>query len=292
LVVTGAAADSKLLVERIEFRGGEASYSAGILVDNKASPEFVDCAAYGGFGSYGYGAVALGDSAPVFRMSRLDGGEGATSYGLSVDTAQATLVACFALAGTGTVGGYGVATTAGRVIASSSVLAGNAANVSYGAAFYNSKDSRLENCTVVGGNGKDVTGVFISASNPSIENCIISAAGSGKSFGITANFGESAPSKLSGTVFLGAAGGLYSDVGSKTVYAALDGTGRLKGADGKTPAKPQGDGNVKGTFTLGSSPGFETPASASLPTVKTLGGASATDIRGKQRGEPRRPGAY
>jgi len=292
LVVTGATADAKLVFERMEFRGGEASYSAGILVDNKAAPEFVDCAAYGGFGSYGYGAVALGDSAPVFYACRLDGGEGATSYGLSVDSARAILTATFALAGTGTVGGYGLATTAGSVIASSCVLAGNAANVSYGAAFYNSKESRLENCTVVGGSGKDVSGVFISASNPSIENCIISASGSGKSFGITANYGESAPSRLAGTVFLGAAGGLYSDVGSKTVYAALDGTGRLKGADGKSPSKPQGDGNSKGLFTLGNAPGFETPASASLPSVKVLSGASSQDIRGKQRTEPRRPGAY
>jgi len=292
LRVAGKGAGSALVVERLEMRGGEATYSAGLVVADGASPEFKDCAAYGGFGSYGYGAVSLTGAAPVFRSTRLDGGEGATSYGLSVDSAEAVVLSSFLLAGTGTVGGYGLAATDGKVAVSSSVLAGNAANVSYGAAFYNSKDARLENCTVAGGTGKDVSGVFISVSDPAIDNCIITANGTGKSYGITANFGESAPSRLSGNLFLGCAGALYWDVGTKTAYTGFTHTGRLAGKDGKPPAKPMGESNSKGTFALGPAPAYATPASASLPEAPKLPGASETDILGKTRREPRKAGAY
>lgn len=292
LRISGKAADSTLRLERLELRGGDSSYSAGILVTDGASPRFVDCASYGGSGSYGYGAVVTGGSSPDFRSCNLDGGEAATSYGLSADGATAAIASSFLRAGTGTVGGYGVVATDARVSVASSVIAGNVANVSYGAAFYNSKGSSLENCTIVGGSGKDVSGVFISSSDPSIENCIVTAEGSGKSYGIAANYGESAPSRLAGNQFVGCSGGVYWDAGAKIAYASFDAAGRLVSQSGAIPPKPKGEGNAKGSFSLGSAPDYETPGGAVLPAVKTLPGASAIDVRGRTRGEPRRSGAY
>ncbi|MFA6505174.1 MAG: right-handed parallel beta-helix repeat-containing protein [Treponemataceae bacterium] len=259
--VKGKAADSKTRIERIEFRGPEASYGAGILVTEDASPEFVDCASFGGDGSYGYGAVALASAAPLFRSCRLSGGGGATSYGLSVDGARATIEGSILSAGTGAVGGYGLVATDAKVSVSASVIAANSANVGYGAAFYNSKGSRLERCTIVGGSGKDASGVFISASDPSIEKCVLWAAGSVKSYGITANYGESAPSLLSRSVFIGCAGGAYYDAQTKTAYSTFN-AGRLSTADGKTPSRPQGEGNSLGKFELGAAPLYAIPASA------------------------------
>lgn len=262
LRVAGKAADAKTRFVRIEFRGPDSSYGTGILVADGAAPEFESCSSYGGAGSYGYGAVVVLGAAPNFRSCRLDGGDGATSYGLSVDNAQAVVASSLVLAGTGTVGGYGAVATDAKLSISNSVLAGNGANVSYGAAFYNSKGSTIQKSTVVGGTGKDVSGIFISTSNPAITDCVVWANGSGKSYGITANYGDSAPSALSGSVFVGCAGGAYFEAGTKTAFKAFGADGRLVGPDGKTPSKPQGEGNSLGSFALGAAPSYAVPAGA------------------------------
>ncbi|MEI6385026.1 MAG: chitobiase/beta-hexosaminidase C-terminal domain-containing protein [Spirochaetota bacterium] len=290
MVISGSDADATLHIEHIEFHGGEASYSSGILIADKASPELLDCTSYGGSGSYGYGAVVAGSANPTFRLCRLDGAGGATSYGLAVDGATVSVVSSYLVAGTGTVGGCGLQATDAKAFVASSVLAGNAANLSYGAAYYNSKGSRLENCTISGGTGSAVVAIFISASDPDIENCIIAAYGSAKSFGVQANYGESAPNAINGSVFLGCTGGYYNDVQSKATYLAFDATGHLVAADGKVPVKPKGEGNSRADFKLGN--GYETPATANMPAVATLAGASSANILGKARTEPRKPGAW
>lgn len=262
LRVAGKAADAKTRFLRIEFRGPDSSYGAGIFVADGASPDFESCSSFGGPGSYGYGAVVALSAAPTFRSCRLDGGDGATSYGLSVDNAQASVASSLVLAGTGTVGGYGASATDAKLSISDSVLAGNSANVSYGAAFYNSKGSTIQKSTIVGGSGKDVSGLFISTSNPGIVDCVVWANGTGKSYGITANYGDSAPSALSRSVFIGCAGGAYFDAGTKTAFKAFGSDGRLVGPDGKTPSKPQGEGNSLGSFVLGAAPSYAVPAGA------------------------------
>jgi hypothetical protein len=263
LKISGKAATSQLRVARFELRGGEASYSSGILVSDGASPVIDDCVAYGGSASYGYGAVVLSGAAPAFGSSRLDGGEGATSYGLSADSARATVSSCLLLAGNGSVGGYGLSATGSTIVVKDSVLAAKAANINNGAAFYDSKDSSLANCTIVGGSGKEANGVFISASNPSIENCIVSAAGQSKSFGVVANYGESSPARLVGTLFLGCAGGFYFEAATKTAYVGFDAAGRPATKEG-TPlaARVNATGDGLGAFTLGPAPLYAAPSSA------------------------------
>jgi len=268
LRVSKKAADAKTKFNRIEFRGPEASYSAGIVVVENAAPSFVDCSSYGGFGSYGYGASVAGNANPSFKSSRLDGGEGATSYGLSVDSAGAEIESSFLLAGTGTVGAYGLAVTDAKVAVVNSVMAGSNANVNYGAAFYNSKDSTLTNCTLVGGSGKDVSGIFISVSNPVIDRCIIQAQGQTKSFGITANYGESAPKQLSATVFLGCSSGIYWDAGTRTALSSLNSSGVLMSADGKPLLRGANEGNSKAAFSLGTAPRYESSSSSAGANIR------------------------
>jgi len=292
LRVSGAKADANVRLERVEWRGGAGSYTAGIVVADGAAPSLADCRAFGGDGSYGYGAVVMGGAAPVFRSCTLSGGDGATSYGLSVDSARATVGSSFLLAGKGSVGGYGLSATDARIRVASSVVAGSSANVSYGAAFYNCKDSRLESCTVVGGSGKEAAGVFISAGDPAIENCIISAGGSVKSYGILDNYGDSAPSRLTGTVFLGCSGGLYYDADTKIAYTALSASGGLVSADGKAPAKPKASGCAVAAFSLSADAAYRTPAEHGMPDGKRLEGDSANDVTGKPRTEPWTIGAY
>lgn len=263
LKIRGTNANSKTKIERFEFRGGDASYSAGIFVVDGASPEFMDCAAYGGQASYGYGAVVLSAASPGFSSCRLDGGGGATSYGLSADGATARVAASLLLAGVGSVGGYGLSATDSTIQAQGSVLAAMAANVGYGAAFYNSKGSSLSRCTIIGGTGNDAEGVFISSSDPAIEGCVVQSKGSAKSYGILANYGDSSPSRLLNTVFLGCAGGFYFDAGSKTAYSTLDAKGRLTAKDGSAlPAKVSCEGNAAGSFQLGPAPLYQLPQGA------------------------------
>ncbi len=291
LKLSGAAVTAETKFENLEIRGGEASYSAAILVNDGATPQFVNVRSAGGFGSYGYGAAVFSSANPVFKGCTLSGGEGATSYGLSVDSARAQVSSSYLLAGTGGVGGYGLSATDARVAISSSVLAGSAANVSYGAAFYNCKNSGLENCTVVGGSGKEGVGVFISASNPAIVNCIISAQGVTKSYGITDNYGDSAPSSLSGNAFIGCSGALYFEVDSKTAYTQCDPSGKLLSSAGVALAKPSNTGNAVASFAL-QAPLYKTPAGVTLPAGKVLTGNAATDILGTVRSDPWTVGAY
>jgi hypothetical protein len=259
----GAAADSRLKVERFEFRGGQASYSAGILAADGASPEFRDCAAYGGRASYGYGAASLGGAAPSFVSCRLDGGEGATSYGLSADGAKATAASSLLLAGDGGVGGYGLSATDAQVTVKGSVLAAKSANVNYGAAFYNSKGSLLSGCTIVGGSGNEADGVFISTSDPAIESCIIQAKGVAKSFGIVANYGQSSPSRVTGSVFLGCGSGYYFDANAKSAYSAFDAQGKLAGKDAAQAGPAfRNEGNEAGSLQLGPAPDYAAPSGA------------------------------
>ena len=290
--ISGKAADAGVRIERVEFRGGSGSYSAGILVDGGATPVFSDCMAFGGDGSYGYGAAAIGGAEPRFDSCTLSGGAGATSYGLSVDSAKARVVASFLLAGSGSVGGYGLSATDAVVRVASSVLAGSPANVSYGAAFYNCKDSALESSTVIGGSGKDSAGVFISASDPSIVDCIVGAYGSSKSYGIIDNYGSSAPSRLESVAFIGCSGGLYYDADSKRAYTAVDASGVPVAADGKTMQKPRASNLALADFTLSPDTAYATPPGASLPPAATLTGDAAKDIRGKTRTAPWTVGAY
>ncbi|PKL24499.1 MAG: hypothetical protein CVV47_08625 [Spirochaetae bacterium HGW-Spirochaetae-3] len=292
LRVSGAKANSGVRIERVEFRGGSASYSAGLVVADGATPSLVDCRAFGGDGSYGYGAAVLSGAAPSFRSCRLSGGDGATSYGLSVDSARATVASSFLLAGAGAVGGYGLSATDAAVKASSTVLAGNAANVSYGAAFYNCEESSLESCTAVGGSGKESAGVFISACNPAIEDCIVGAFGAAKSYGIIDNYGDSAPARLSSVVFVGCSGGLYYDADTKIAYAAVSATGGLAAPDGSAPAKPKATACAVGDFTLSAADDYATPRSAAMPQGKPLAGAAAIDVTGKARTAPWTIGAY
>lgn len=290
--ISGSKMDATARLERLVLRGADSGYTAGLVVSDGAAPVIVGCEAYGGFGSYGYGASVLTGAQPSFESCRLDGGEGATSYGLSVDGARATVVSSFLLAGSGSVGGYGLSATDASVKVFSSVLAARAANVGYGAAFYNSKDSRLESCTLVGGSGKEATGVFISESDPAIENCIVAAYGSGKSYGIVANYGKSLPTRLNYTAFLGCAGGLFYNADVKASYASVNASGALVGADGKALASPNAQGCAVAAFELGAYPGFATPAGAALPNAKALAGPSARDVLGKARSEPWTVGAY
>lgn len=259
---SGSGVNGTARIERVEFRGAEGSYSSGIFVTNGAQPEFVDCASYAGFASYGYGAVVSAGAAPKFRSSRLDGGEAASSFGLSVEKGGAIVEGSMLLAGSGTVGGYGLSGTEANVTVTSSVIAGNAANVSYGVAFYNSKESTLSNCTIVGGTGKDVSGVFLSVSAPTIEYCVISASGTSKSYGVNANYGEAAPSKLVGNVFLGSSGGLYWDAGKRLAYSSLDASGAIVGSDGSPAMRNACASNKKGAFALGPAPRYDIPAGA------------------------------
>jgi len=290
--VSGAKATSAVRIERVELRGGPASYSAGLVVADGAAPSLVDCRAFGGEGSYGYGVAVLSGAAPIFRSCRLSGGDGATSYGLSVDSARATVASSFLLAGKGAVGGYGLSATDAVVKASSTVLAGNASNVSYGAAFYNCKESSLASCTVVGGSGKESAGVFISASNPAIENCIVGAYGTVKSYGIMDNYGDSAPSRLSSVVFIGCSGGLYYDADTKLAYATVSASGALVAPDGTSPARPKTVSCSVADFTLSPADDYATPATAAMPAGKSLSGDPATDIAGKSRTDPWTIGAY
>jgi len=290
--ISGKAADAGVRIERVEFRGGAGSYSAGIVVDGGAAPVFSDCKASGGDGSYGYGAAVVGGAAPRFDSCRLSGGDGATSYGLSVDSAKAVAAGSFLLAGSGAVGGYGLSATDAVIRVASSVLAGSPANVSYGAAFYNCRDSALESSTVVGGSGKDSAGVFISASDPSIVNCIIGSYGSAKSYGIFDNYGSSAPSRLESVAFIGCSGGVYYDADSKRAYTAVDASGVPVDADGKALAKPKAAGCIVASFSLSATDGYATPASAAMPAGKALTGDAAVDIVGKARSEPWTIGAY
>ena len=259
---SGAGVDGKARIERIEFRGTEGSYSSGIFVTNGATPIFVDCASYAGFASYGYGAVVSAGASPTFRSSRLDGGEAATSFGISLEKASATVESSLLLAGSGSVAGYGLVGTEANVTVTSSVIAGNAANVSYGVAFYNSKESTLKNCTIVGGTGKDVSGVFLSVSAPTVEDCVIYAAGSSKSYGVNANYGEASPSKLVGNVFLGSAGGLYWDASKRLAYSDLDAAGAVVDANGAPAMRNPNSGNKTAGFALGAAPRYEIPAGA------------------------------
>ncbi len=291
LKLSGTAVTAETKVENLDVRAGEASYSAAIFVSDGASPLLVNVRAVGGFGSYGYGAVVFSNANPTFRSCTLSGGEGASSYGLSVDSARAQVASSYLFAGSGSVGGYGLSATDARVSASSSVLAGSAANVSYGAAFYNSKSSSLENCTIVGGSGKEGVGVFISAGDPAVVNCIISAQGTAKSYGITDNYGDSAPSSLSGNVFIGCAGALYFDVDTKTAYTQCDSSGKLVSASGAVMAKPANSGNAVADFAL-QAPLFKTPPGALLPQAKVLTGNAAVDINGSPRTSPWTVGAY
>ncbi len=292
LRISGAKATSAVRIERVEFRGGPASYSAGLVVSDGAAPSIVDCRASGGDGSYSYGVAVLSGAAPSFRSCRLSGGEGATSYGLSVDSARATVASSFLLAGKGAVGGYGLSATDAVVKASSSVLAGNASNVSYAAAFYNCKESSLQSCSVIGGSGKESAGVFISASNPAIENCVIGAYGTVKSYGVMDNYGDSAPSRLSSVVFIGCSGGLYYDADTKLAYATVSASGSLVAPDGTSPAKPKAVSCAVADFTLSPADDYATPATAAMPAGKSLSGDAATDITGKNRTDPWTIGAY
>ena len=291
MAVRGSKADAGVRLERLDMRGGSATYSTGLVVTDGASPSVVGCRASGGASSYGYGAAVMTGAAPSIRSSRLSGGEGATSYGLSVDSARVTVASSFLLAGSGTVGGYGLSGTDARISVASSVVAGNAANVSYGAAFYNCKESRLESSTIIGGSGRDAAGVFISACDPAIENCIVSASGSSKSYGIFDNYGDSAPARLSSTVFVGCAGGAYYDADTKASYT-VDESGSLSGPGGKGPPKPRAASCALGSFELSASDDYRTPSGVALPKAKTLPGDAATDILGKKRSEPWTVGAY
>jgi len=292
LRVAGTAVDATARLERLVFRGPEASYSAGLVVADGARPTVVSCEAYGGSGSYGYGASVLSGANPSFQFCRLDGGEGATSTGLSVDGAKATVSSCFLLAGNGTVTGYGLSATDAGVKAYSSVLAAGKANVGYGAAFYTSKDSALVSCTVSGGEGKEATGVFISDSDPALENCIVSASGSAKSYGLYTNYGRSAPSRLASTLFLGCSTALLYAADTKTAYVSVDAGGGLAAEDGRILSSPKPDACARGDFSLGPAPGFAVPAGTALPAGKPSSGPAATDLKGKARTEPWSVGAY
>lgn len=264
LKASGTAVNDKTRFERIEFQGSKATYSVGILVTEGASPQFTDCAASAGPSVYGYGAMVSANAEPTFRYCRLDGGEGATSYGLAVDGARSLVELSLLLAGTGSVGGYGLVATNARLSVSSSVVAGNSANVSYGASFYNSKDAVLKNCTIIGGTGQDVAGIFSSISEPSIEDCVISANGNTRSVGVHANYGASTPARLVGNVFLGCANGLYWTATKRIAYTKLNASGGLAGNDGENPLHGDSVDNAIGSFKLGAAPTYEIPSSAGI----------------------------
>ncbi len=292
LKVSGSKVDGKVRLDRLDLRGGEATYSAGLLVIDGASPTITNIVASGGDSSYGYGAAVINNAAPDFKYSSLSGGLGASSYGLSVDSARATVAYSFLLAGSGMVSGNGLSATDAKIKLSSSVAAGNSANVSYGVALYNCKEARLESSTIVGGSGRDAAGIFISVSNPQIENCIISSTGSQKSYGIIANYGNSAPDKLAYTIFLGSSGGLYYDADSRTAYTNIDSSGAITMADGKSLARPATEHCAKAGFSLDATNGYRTPSSSGMPAAKVLGGEAATDILGIARSQPWTIGAY
>lgn len=292
LKVSGAKADASLKLERLDLRGGSASYSAGLLISDGASPLVVNCLAGGGESSYGYGAAVIGNAAPVFRHCTFSGGKGASSYGLSVDSAKASVSWSFLLAGSGMVSGNGLTGTDANIRLSSSVAAGNSANVSYGAALYNCKNTKLESSSIIGGSGRDAAGVFISISNPVIENCIISSNGSQKSFGIIANYGNSSPERLANIVFLGSSSGLYYNADTKTAYSHIDTSGAIVGKDGTSLSKTISQACAIASFKLEASDNYRTPANTAMPPAKVLSGDAGTDIMGKLRTEPWTIGAY
>lgn len=290
--IDGARQDSSVILSRLEICGPEATYSTGILVSGNASPLIRDSEACAGFSSYGYGAMVLSGARPVFSFTKLHGGEGASSFGLSVDSATVTVKNSWLLAGTGTVSGTGLSATDASVRVYSSVLAGNNANTVYGAALYNCKESRFEFCTIIGGTGREATGLFISEARPSISACIIASWGSVKSYGIVANYGNSSPALLENTVFLSSETGLYYDNDKKLPYTKTDSSGNLVSAGGQSLSAPVAVFCSKGNFVLGPAPDYRTPKNAGISAAKEGSADASLDMDGRQRQTPWVPGAW
>lgn len=289
---SGTAITDSVTLEFLELRGAEATYSTGLLIVNRAAPLVRNVQSLGGFGSYGYGAVVYGNAHPVFKASRLSGGSGATGYGLSLDAAQATVESSWLTAGTGTVGGYGATITDARLRAASSVFAGNRANTSYAVAFYNSSGSELENCSLIGGSGRDAAAVFSSVSNPSIVNCVLTAQGSNRSYGYLENFGNSAPARLRNNVFVGCEGALYYRMDNRQAYKAVNADGNLTLADGSVLPGNLARNNSLSTVMPGGEPDYRTPPQHGWPAAQVLSGAAAVDISGNTRSGAWTPGAW
>lgn len=290
LRVSGARVGGSVSLSKLYLTGPEATYSAGLVLRDGAAPQVQNCESRAGFSSYGYGALVLAGASPSFVSCTLHGGEGATSFGLSVDGSKALVRSCFLLAGTGTVSGCGLSATDASVAAYSSVLAGGKANLGYGAALYNSKGSRFEFCTLVGGFGKEATACFVSEGNPAINACVIASYGTGKSFGIVANYGQSSPSSLRNTVFLSCSSGLYYDADTKLAYTSAEASGTLTG-NGQALSEPKAQGCLLASFSLGPDPRYESPAGA-MAGVAAGAADAQTDVRGKARSGAWTPGAY
>ena len=262
LIIRGTSAGKDLILRHVDFRGGEADYSAGITIGDSASPTLVDCRASGGPSSYGYGAIVSAKAAPQFHSCRFEGGMGATSYGLSTDSASVEAESSFFLAGNGTVGGYGLSSISSSIVIKNSVLAAKNANVGFGAAFYGTKSASLTKCTIVGGSGTEATGILVSASSPSIISCVIAASGETKSYGIYANFGDSRPKIVMGSIFVGCSGGYYYDAMTRQAYGAFSKDGRPANSKGTILPRVQTGQLSAAPFALGPEPSFALPMGA------------------------------
>lgn len=293
LKVKGPGANG-LVFKQFEFRGPEASYSSGILVEG-AEPRFVDCASHGGEASYGYGAVVIGNGAPVFEFCELDGGDGASGNGISIDSARAVINNSYLSGGKGTITGAGAIATDGRIQAASSVFAGNSANTGYGVALYNSKGSKFDSCTLWGGSGRDATALFISNGNPALGSSIVASGGSRSSYGIYDNYGDSAPSSLKNLVFSGCTSGLYWDADTKTAYININPEGVFMTEAGKLSAGPKAPASLVESLALSAEQQYRTPSNAGPGLTEgglALAGGPVVDRTGKARTEPWSIGAF
>lgn len=288
-----AEGSAAVKVERFEFRGGEASYSAGAFITDSSRASFISCSFSGGDGSYGYGASVSGNASPSFSFCSFDGGGAPSGYGIAVDSGSAALSSCALYGGTGTVTGAGASITDGRIIAVSSVFSGNGANTSYGVALYNSKDSSFEGCTLWGGSGRDATAAFISAGNPELLSCLIASGGARNSYGIYDNYGDSAPKSVRNCAFSGCAFGIYFDADAKAAYSEISREGAFM-AGTKRLARPQAEASARVELTLSSAPQCRTPSDAPAFVAKEglAPKGHAFDAAGRQRTAPYSVGAY
>lgn len=285
---------AELKLERLEIRGGEASYSCALLVSAGATPSLSNCQFQGGSGSYGYGAIVIGAAAPSFSSCQFDGGASPSSIGLSIDSAQAKLYSCVAAAGSGNVTASGASLTDSKINAYNSVFAGSAANTSTGISLWNSKSSVIEGCTLWGGSGRQATALFISVSNPAVSSSIIAAAGKKESYGIYHNYGGEVPAFLKNCLFTGCESALYFDADTRIAYINLADTGKFISAAGKPLAAIATSASLFLPLDLGPTPLCKTPAEL-VPGIAgggLISTVSAIDLAGRKRTEPATIGAY
>lgn len=279
-----------LSLSRMELRGGQADYNAGILVKDGAQAYLSDCMVSGGSGSYSYAARVTGKSTVSIDSCRLNGGDAENSVALSLDSSSARLVRSRALAGSGTVLAYGVQCTASSLTAASSIIAGGNANQSYGAGIYSCKDVSILGCTVYGGGGVNCYAVFSSQSSPSVKGCLLGSRGSAKSFAVYENFGDSSLASLQANAFWGSASGIYYDIDTKTAFSGINATGAPADAD-KALSTPKATSNA--LWTGSPAADLSTPKDPLLASSgMALDEIAATDLAGKKRSAPWSVGAF